>query len=674
MKRKKLAKGLSILLAASLTLSGIAPASVILAESYEAEIPEASEWEEEISSYQEDEDDASDEVQDTYEDDDYSEDDYGEDDTDEPGTADAYADYEDDDEYADDDAGEAEVPEAEAAAESVAEEPEYSDDELTESAAEPFALGDIPGVAEPAADWETFMTDLRDLETYANAYAAENGGDADRLMVNYIRTGVERYQTGEWTTMAGTENTAFTAYVLDQDILNGTTATGLRGIESIQVPNGEEMEFSHMFGLLDIALYNNGSEVPFDLGSWAGDICDLIFIAARHGVTETETEELTQEVQNNYFRIEFEDESAFSEADLRGDLDGYFIASKLLSTTRSLRSLMESYYTASLNDTSRAVFFLKNRFAGSNSKEAIRKAVYKAYSANSGCSILESKRGVDKMDTLRTASCYAFADYMYELAKDQLPKTEEPLYTVFSSTTSTLAPGVTQTVNYATNAYDKQIVYYIAKADVSREDVQISANYAHHDASKWNTARITDQMAQAKAFHSNPDDAEHYIEGFEPIVGINADYYNMNNGQPAGALAIDGKIYKEGNGNAFFAILKDGTPIIADGNKWKTYRDQIEHAVSGAQILIRDGKIQTSLKTSANNGYPETCVGITEDGQVVFMAIDGRQEPFSAGGSAAEFAMIMYEAGCVYALGLDGGGSTTFAAKQEGADHVSVVN
>ena len=56
------------------------------------------------------------------------------------------------------------------------------------------------------------------------------------------------------------------------------------------------------------------------------------------------------------------------------------------------------------------------------------------------------------------------------------------------------------------------------------------------------------------------------------------------------------------------------------------------------------------------------------------MVLDGRQEPRSAGGSMQELAQIMLEAGCVTAVNLDGGGSTTFAAKQEGSDEVTVVN
>jgi exopolysaccharide biosynthesis protein len=49
------------------------------------------------------------------------------------------------------------------------------------------------------------------------------------------------------------------------------------------------------------------------------------------------------------------------------------------------------------------------------------------------------------------------------------------------------------------------------------------------------------------------------------------------------------------------------------------------------------------------------------------MVLDGRQEPFSCGGSMEEIAQIMYEAGCVHAVNLDGGGSTEMVVKEGNA-------
>ena len=131
-------------------------------------------------------------------------------------------------------------------------------------------------------------------------------------------------------------------------------------------------------------------------------------------------------------------------------------------------------------------------------------------------------------EDLRKACCYAFADYLYEQAKDQI---ENPYYTVFSSTESTLAPGVTQETNMAITQDGKQIVYYIASADITRSDVNVYANYGLNDASSWRMTRVTEQMKAAEENHSDPE-SDRYIPNYSVVAGINGDFYNMTNGAP----------------------------------------------------------------------------------------------------------------------------------------------
>jgi hypothetical protein len=100
--------------------------------------------------------------------------------------------------------------------------------------------------------------------------------------------------------------------------------------------------------------------------------------------------------------------------------------------------------------------------------------------------------------------------------------------------------------------------------------------------------------------------------------------------------------------------------------------DQIKEAVGGfGATLIKDGKIATTNNTGRAS---RTAIGITAEGKVVMMVLDGRQEPFSAGGSMVEIAQIMLEAGCVHAVNLDGGGSTTYLSKAEGSDDLKLIN
>ena len=524
--------------------------------------------------------------------------------------------------------------------------------------------------------YDEFITDLTCLENYANEYVSEHPNeDTAALVINYVRSGVEKYTTGTWTTFCGPENTAFVNFVAQQDEANGTFAAKLRSLDKFVLPNGDEVEFAHMFGAMDMA-YHTGNQKTADLGSWAGDICDLVQLTTNAGISGT-VEEMAEEIRtknDRYFLYDHPDPEvhSFGILDLYGDLDAFYILRKL-SLNGSISSVMKNYFTKNLNDGLRAKFFLENRFDGASQKSDIRNAVYETYCSNEGIKTLEGTylpNGVDP--DVRKACCYAFADYLYETAKDLI---SNPYYKVFSSEKSVLAPGVTQEIKRATSKDDKQLVYYIATADVSRSDVNIYANYNNNDASEWKMARVTDQVKAAQEKHSDPTDTKNYIENYNAVASVNADFYNMSNGCPAGALVMEGKEYNGVGGENFFAILKDGTPIIGGSAEWKANRENIQEAVGASMWLVKDGKIVAS---SGDNYYTSrasrTCVGITYDGQVVLMVLDGRQEPFSAGGSAIEIAQIMYDAGCVAAVNLDGGGSTTFAAKAEGEDSVSVVN
>ena len=48
---------------------------------------------------------------------------------------------------------------------------------------------------------------------------------------------------------------------------------------------------------------------------------------------------------------------------------------------------------------------------------------------------------------------------------------------VFSHTESVIAPGVTQSINYAYAKDGKQMVYYVLTADVTRDDVVVQTSY-----------------------------------------------------------------------------------------------------------------------------------------------------------------------------------------------------
>lgn len=95
------------------------------------------------------------------------------------------------------------------------------------------------------------------------------------------------------------------------------------------------------------------------------------------------------------------------------------------------------------------------------------------------------------------------------------------------------------------------------------------------------------------------------------------------------------------------------------------------YGISGLYALLRDGEIVSSLPAAAN---PYTAVGIKADGSAVFYTIDGRQGGYSIGATYAQVAERLQELGCVSAVALDGGGSTTLGATLPGSSGFAVVN
>lgn len=350
--------------------------------------------------------------------------------------------------------------------------------------------GTVPAqAAQDAPEYYAFLRNLKVLEGYAQTYAREHTGeDAVGLVINYVRCGVEKYTSGSWTMLAGEEKTDFTKYVTNQDAANGTTAGALRSLTEFTLPNGDEVDFVHMFGCMDISYHTmktnaSAATINGDLGGWGGDICDLIDYTKKYSpLTSTTVEDMAYELRTDGKHLGYDDPSedddvhSFGILDLYGDLDAYYIV-RNLADGKTISTIMNSYFNGNLTDKFRAEFLVRNRFPGVSTKEEIRSAVLDAYRSNTAIAALESSRGLTDIGDLRVACCYAFADYLYELTGVITDKPSNDYYSVYSSETSTLAPGVTQTLRSATSRDGKTLVYYIATADVTRSDVNVYANY-----------------------------------------------------------------------------------------------------------------------------------------------------------------------------------------------------
>lgn len=94
--------------------------------------------------------------------------------------------------------------------------------------------------------------------------------------------------------------------------------------------------------------------------------------------------------------------------------------------------------------------------------------------------------------------------------------------------------------------------------------------------------------------------------------------------------------------------------------KWKQ-----KTAIGGGPVLIQNGKIQITneeeLKFTGkaiNDKHPRTCMGYTDDGYLIVMAIQGRFPGIAEGATLEQEAKLLVDLGCMEALNLDGGGSS----------------
>jgi len=546
-------------------------------------------------------------------------------------------------------------------------------------------------------DFDTFMKYLKLLEKVANDYAKENPGkDPMGVLIKYIRTGVDRYNSGSWKIMAGYEDEEFVKYVENYEEKYNLSVdstdkmiqvTSMKNIEPFALPSGEKTDIGHMFGTMDISYTNINSENHADVAGWGGDLCDLLSLVDQYGVTGT-LEEMVEEIGEDYFLRETFPvepvEGTFGATDFIGDLDGLYVMQMLTGeeyVAGRLYDILDKYFTADLSNEDRADFMIKNRLDGISSRAGLREKVYTEYTSNKVIATLENTRNYSAsssvLSDLRRACCYAFADYLCKLAGDYVEAGENIYYDVFSTETSVLAPGITQEINMAHTADQKQIRYYLATADLTSDYVHVYANYKDNDPTEWGMQRVEDQMLAAQAKYGDPE-SPLYIENYNVIAGINGAGYDMTTGEPGGLLIMGGVEYHEPNANGFFGILKDGTPIIGTTAEYEQLHAEgkVMEGIAGfGATLVKDGQLMVSYaENHTGSRASRTAVGITRTGKVVFMVMDGRQEPVSCGGSMQEIAQVMLEAGCVHAINLDGGGSTTYVAKQAGDDEISLVS
>ncbi len=99
---------------------------------------------------------------------------------------------------------------------------------------------------------------------------------------------------------------------------------------------------------------------------------------------------------------------------------------------------------------------------------------------------------------------------------------------------------------------------------------------------------------------------------------------------------------------------------IADDLSWEAF----DFVINGNPVLIAHGtRVQNFTPGTKEYGFhtsalPRTAIGRLQNGNWLFVLVDGRMPDFSMGMTIAQLADFMHAQGCVEAINLDGGGSS----------------
>lgn len=97
-----------------------------------------------------------------------------------------------------------------------------------------------------------------------------------------------------------------------------------------------------------------------------------------------------------------------------------------------------------------------------------------------------------------------------------------------------------------------------------------------------------------------------------------------------------------------------------EGSRWK-----VKTAIGGGPVLVQGGKqVITNDEERMFTGkarhdrHPRTAMGYTAEGDLIVLAVEGRNKGTAEGASLVHLANMLVDLGCIEALNLDGGGSS----------------
>ena len=178
---------------------------------------------------------------------------------------------------------------------------------------------------------------------------------------------------------------------------------------------------------------------------------------------------------------------------------------------------------------------------------------------------------------------------------------------------------------------------------------------------------------------TNPDSGggmvlDDLVAKYDARGGINAGIFEDTNGSgngwpPIGITISQGETYNDSESGCLAGISEDGILYVGYLSYEDCINTGIRDAVSFDPLLILNGEIVDSSMLEGGISS-RTCIGQRADKAIVMLVVDGRQA-YSIGISQADAAEIMYNYGCINALNMDGGNSSSMYMDGDLINHPS---
>ena len=195
----------------------------------------------------------------------------------------------------------------------------------------------------------------------------------------------------------------------------------------------------------------------------------------------------------------------------------------------------------------------------------------------------------------------------------------------------------------------------------------------------------TSQRRLAFVCDSLPTEVSTLAQRNGALAAINGTFFDMDLGNPICYLRIDGQTVGENTPSATDSVrrkyyqhatlcLREGRPqiVLPDSNRlWENTLNEANIMTAGP-MLVRNGNLvpQRDDRTFVTKRHNRTALGMRPDGTMLLLVADGRFQHQAEGLSLPELERVMLWLGCVDAINLDGGGSTTMYVQGKPFDGV----